>query len=88
MKHVDDFINDPKADPYARSWLESFRRPAWDKCEKPDIRKLFATCDGVRYRVIGCSRLGDVWLTTDFSRENGYDKRVDVDKCSSWSEVP
>lgn len=84
-RHVDDFIDDPKSNPYARSWLESFRRPAWDKWQKPDERKLFATYKGKRYRVIGCSRMGDVWLTADFDRENGYDERVDVDACSEWS---
>jgi len=88
MRHVDDFLDDSRSDPYARSWLESFRRPAIDKMRKPDDRKLFATYEGVRYRVVGCSRLGDVWLSTNFDRENGYSKRVDVDACSAWSEAP
>lgn len=30
----------------------------------------------MRYRVIGCSRLGDVWLSANHHREFGYDHRV------------
>ncbi len=85
MKHVDDFIDDPTSDRYAASWFESFRRPAYDKCLKPDDRKLFATYRGDRYRVTGCSRMGDVWLDPDFGRECGYTHRVDVSECSDWS---
>lgn len=88
MTHVDDFIDDPSTDRYAAAWFEAFRRPAWDKLKEPDTRKLFATYKGKRYRVIGCSRLGDVWLTSDFSRENGYEHRIDVADCSDWSPEP
>lgn len=28
--------------------------------------------------------MGDVWLTKDFSRENGYDLRIDVAECCAW----
>lgn len=84
MKHVDDFIGDPSSDPYAASWFESFRRPAIDKCRKPDARKLFATYKGIRYRVTGCSRMGDVWLHSDVNEETTYQRRVDVDACSGW----
>lgn len=28
--------------------------------------------------------MGDVWLAEDIQRENGYDLRVDVSKCSNW----
>ncbi len=87
-RHVDDFIDDPASDRYAASWFEKFRRPAVVKMHEPDRRKLFATYEGKRWRVIGCSRLGDVWLTSDFARENGYERRVDVDACSAWSDAP
>lgn len=87
-RHVDDFLDDPTSDPYAASWLEAYRRPAFEKCEKPDPRKLFATYQGARYRVTGCSRLGDVWLSADFTRDIGYEKRVDVDACSDWGSEP
>lgn len=87
-RHVDDFIDDPTSDPYAASWFESFRRPAVSKMRGPDTRKLFATYQGSRYRVTGCSRLGDVWLSADFGREMGYERRVDVDACSNWGAEP
>lgn len=85
MKHVDDFIDDPTTDRYAASWFESFRRPVNEKHQKPDTRKLFATYEGQRYRVTGCSRLGDVWLHDVTYAGMSYRKRVDVDKCSEWS---
>lgn len=85
MRHVDDFIDDPTSDRYAASWFESYRRPAIEKARKPDERKLFATHDGRRYRVTGCSRLGDVWLHRDPKAEVGYQYRVDVSTCSDWS---
>lgn len=88
MRHVDDFIDDPASDPYARKWLGLFRRPAIDRIREPNPDKLFATYDGRRYRVVGCSQMGDVWLGWDFSRENGYQLRVDVDKLSDWSATP
>ena len=88
MRHVDDYIDDPKSDPVAARWLGLFRRPALDKLKEPNDVKLFANWHGERWRVIGCSRLGDVWLTSDFTRENGYDHRVDVDDVSAWSETP
>lgn len=87
-RHVDDFIDDPASDRYAASWFEAFRRPAYEKFEKPDTRKLFATYQGRRYRVTGCSRLGDVWLHSDFKSDVGYERRVDVDECSGWGAEP
>lgn len=87
MTHVDDFI-DGRTDVYAASWFESFRRPAIDKMRKPDTRKLFATYEGVRYRVTGCSRLGDVWLHPNYSEDTTYRHRVDVAACSAWNSVP
>lgn len=89
MRHVDDFIDDPTTDKYASAWFHSFRRPAWEKCKYPDNSTLFATYEGRRYKVTGCSRLGDVWLHSDlnYDRES-YEKRVDVDACSEWSATP
>jgi hypothetical protein len=87
-RHVDDFIDDPTTNRYASSWFESFRRPAWDKMTAPDTRQLFANYKGKRYRVTGCSRLGDVWLHSDFSEDTTYEHRVNVDECSSWGSDP
>lgn len=87
--HIDDWIDDKKNDAYARDWFEKFRRPAMDKLKEPDDRLLFCTYDGKRFRVMGCSRLGDVWLNeTTHTGEYGYKLRVDVDGCSEWSKAP
>lgn len=83
--HVDDFIDDPSTNRYAASWFEAFRRPAVDKMHYPDQRKLFATFRGSRYRVTGCSRLGDVWLHSNVNEDAGYQHRVNVAECSDWS---
>jgi hypothetical protein len=51
--------------------------------------KLFCLYEGKWWRVTGASRMGDVWLTSDFQRDTGYDKRVFLEECSEWraSEV-
>lgn len=88
-RHVDDFIDDPTSDAYAVTWFESFRRPAIDKLRKPDTRKLYATYEGSRHLVTGCSRMGDVWLHSNLTYAGmSYEKRVDVDACSEWSAEP
>ncbi len=86
MTHIDDWIDDSTGSSEVKEWFEYFRRPA---IEKDFIwlrkRQLFCTYkNGQRYRCIGCSRLGDIWLTSHFDRENGYDMRVNVDDCSDW----
>lgn len=89
MRHVDDFIDDPASDKYAAEWLGLFRRPALEKLRTPNPSRLFATYRGKRFRVMGCSRLGDVWLAAvTFKGENGYALRVDVDELSDWSAEP
>lgn len=89
MTHIDDWIDDTRNDEYARTWFALFRRPAIDKMRAPNPAKLFATYEGQRWRVTGCSRLGDVWLAkVDTTNEDGYEKRVDVDECSAWSPSP
>lgn len=90
MTHIDDWLDDPATGPaYAKEWLEHFRRPEMDKnYEWLNERKLFCTYkDGRRYRCIGCSRMGDVWLTEHFERENGYDLRIDIADCTDWEMV-
>src|SRR5690606_35641309 len=49
--------------------------------------KLFCTFEGRRWRVVGASRMGDVWLTEDFDSEQ-YTRRVNLDDCSEWSDAP
>ncbi|HEY5234963.1 MAG TPA: hypothetical protein VIJ14_02195 [Rhabdochlamydiaceae bacterium] len=53
-----------------------------------DQYKLFCDYGDQRYRVTGCSRLGDIWLSTNFKADAGYDLRVDLEECSNWGETP
>ena len=52
--------------------------------------KLYCTYEGKRYRVTGASRMGDIWLHSDLSTPEPklfYEKRVDLDGCSAWSDT-
>lgn len=90
--HVDDFIdNEYNKDNYARFFFLLHRLEAalfYDFKKWIDQYKLFCDYQGQRYRVTGCSRLGDVWLSADFNRESGYEKRVEVGECSNWGDKP
>jgi len=99
MLHVDDWIRDMGFDDklehgdamYARWLMMHWRLPAYMKhnfSKYIEGRKLFCTYELLRYRCIGGSRMGDVWLTTNFDATHGYELRVDVAKCSAWSESP
>lgn len=98
MIHIDDWLKHEeyvKAPPevlYAMFFFELHRFPAWwtNRYHKilDDIQLYCTYKDGNRYRVTGCSRLGDVWLARDFNRTSGYDLRVAVDDCSEWSKTP
>lgn len=89
MLHVDDWLDMPPAnenEALAKQFLEHCRRPAVNKnYEWIATNPLFCTYRGERWRVLGASRLGDVWLTKHFERVNGYDVRIDVAECSQWS---
>ena len=98
MTHIDDWLDTiANCDPtlhYAWRRLEEFRADATGKVRLEQARKrkgiqppkLFCTYNGKRYRCIGASRMGDIWLTRDFNRDHGYDLRIDVDDCSEWSD--
>lgn len=89
--HVDEFIDEEYArHNYARFFFHLHRLPAIlqaDFDEWISKYKLFCEYKGKKYRVTGCSRLGDIWLAENLERENGYDLRVDVAECSSWSDT-
>lgn len=91
MTHVDDFVSLPSGDKYARFVLMLFRLPAAMQADFAEFTKqfkLFCTFEDKRYRCTGASRLGDVWLASDFSRDCGYDWRVDASDCTEWSDKP
>lgn len=90
--HVDQFIDGGwGANQYTRWFFMLHRFPAAHQNDFADFiapYKLFCTFEGQRYRVTGCSRMGDIWLARDFNRTTGYDRRVDLEKCSDFSPEP
>lgn len=95
MLHVDQFIDNSAANSYseryARFVLMLFRMPASLQMSFHTWTaqyKLFCTYEDKRYRCIGASRLGDVWLVADFTKDNGYDLRVDPSLCVNWAANP
>lgn len=93
--HIDDWIDrvlDIKEDErYAMFFFTLHRFDASHQCiwtEWIEKYSLYCTWKGKRYRVTGCSRLGDVWLSKGFNRNTGYDHRVDVEECSDWKASP
>lgn len=86
---IDIWMTEPAADEVeakVKEWFREFRRPAvHTNYDWLNARRL--TCDykGKRYRCIGASRLGDVWLTDRMDTLYGYQHRVDVSDCSNWA---
>jgi hypothetical protein len=48
---------------------------------------LYAKYNDKQVRITMASRLGDVGVTEDLTRERGYDKRVCVDDLSDFTDV-
>jgi hypothetical protein len=70
-----------------KTWLNIFLTPAFMQKECTDwlaSQVITVEYEGVRYRLVGCSTMGDVWLAADLNKECGYDKRVMVDDLSNW----
>lgn len=88
--HVDEFIDDPFADKYARWILLHFRQPAHGMDFIPFLggAALFCTCGGERYRVTMASRFGHIGLATDFKRDHGYDTTAHPNECTDWGPNP
>lgn len=98
-QHVDEWVKDMGLDDkpedgevmYARWLMMHWRMPA---CMANNFarfispHRLFCTYQGMRYRCIGGSRFGDVWLTTNHNADHGYEKRVEVSECNQWSAKP
>ena len=73
---------------YARYVLSTFDVPAilyLDVKQHIHKNKLFAIYEGEKYRVVGLSRLGDVWLTNNFESTH-YTKRVNITDLSHFSK--
>ncbi len=86
--HVDDFLDDPET-PLSlhppKVWLEKFRAPVLDRDQAwLDAHALFCDFQGKTYRVVGCSSMGDIWLTARTVNPQGYELRVEFNDCSNW----
>lgn len=90
--NVDDFIwGNYGTHQYARFVFMLFRLPAANQLDFAEWiarYRLFCDWKGKRWRVTGASRMGDVWLASDFERDVGYDDRVDLEECSNWGAEP
>lgn len=75
---------------YAKWWMNSMLAPAaWLQSFRKVMKdiNLFCTYKGKRWRVTGGSRLGDIWLTSDPTKDIGYEERVYVTECDQWSNM-
>lgn len=64
--------------------------PAWEQMQDPDRLKglsVFCEYEGTKYKITGASRMGDIWLATDFEQIHGYDERVMIDLCKNFSFI-
>ena len=95
MTHIDDWVEDriygecTEDEKYAVAFFFVKRMDAVSNIVVAPImdqHKLFCLYDGEKYKVTGCSRLGDVWLNPDFDADYGYTKRINIDLCSNWSK--
>lgn len=53
-----------------------------------DDNMLYCEWEGMWWRVIGGSTIGDLWLRKKYSGQDGYDKCVNVSDVTCWSRVP
>ena len=90
FQHVDDFIDDPFADKYARWILLHFRQPAHGLAFEEFIkdRRLFCTYERERFRVTMASRFGWIGLRRDFSLDAGYDATAHPNEVTGWGAEP
>lgn len=91
--HVDAWLDAPTADERelpAKMWLEKFRAPAGRK-DEAWLKAHILRCQFQErtYVVVGCSRMGDVWLAQGRANAKeipeSYELRVSIDDCSGWS---
>lgn len=86
--HIDDWIEQPptsEGERLAKDWLDEFRKPA-HAADHVWLESVTLTClyEGERYRCVGASRMGDVWLSPNLKSPIGYEVRADVGDCSAW----
>lgn len=93
-RHCDDYIDDPAQPDCLREFLEFRRSPAVYQYQHPEKEtELYARTNsgvinfrsGTPVRVVMASRLGDVGITRDLSRQHGYEVRVTLDCLDGFS---
>jgi len=89
MKHIFEWLEEDSKtieETKVREFLDFKTRPALYQMrnQKPTFR-VFCEYENKKYLITGASRMGDVWLAENFKRENGYDKRVDIEECCNFS---
>lgn len=88
FKHCDDYIDDETAPDVLRVFLRRARLPGHGHLQPGPFPKLFADYNGKRVRVVMASRMGDVGITDDHSRDMGYQTRVAVADLSNFGDTP
>lgn len=87
-KHCDDYIEDPSQPEVLRKFLERARAPAHGLLLPDPFPTLYADLEGQTYRVTMASRLGDVGITKNFSKDIGYERRVWLEKLTNFRSEP
>ena len=88
--HIDEFIDDYGTCPIASWFFQLHRFPGVLLCKfqkQIERETLFCRYQGKVHRAVGCSSLGDVWLTTKLSvrSSNQYQIRCDITECSDFA---
>lgn len=86
LVHIYDWLDDPETGPpEVKDFFESMVAPAYKKdYSKIHNTLLSCTYKGKRYRCIGTSRMGDIWLTSDFTKAYGYELRIYINEVSNF----
>ena len=79
--HCDDIWHHKAAPDCVLKFLDIARAPAHGYGRSPE---LYAMHDGVPCRVTMASRFGDVGISFDLSKTDGYDKRVFIPELSEF----
>jgi len=90
-RHCDEYIHDFRVPKVLRVFLLVNRMPAVDKMllnEAGFNPVLYATYNGETYRVTMASRMGDVGITKDFTKDMGYERRVAVEDLTNFRGEP
>ena len=71
-----------------KAWLTMFRLPAVMRNPTQGwLDSQVITCEyaGDIHRLVGCSTMGDIWLTKDLTATSGYQIRTYVCQVSGWA---